>query len=67
MLGEGLKESTVTPKQQHELRDLCQLAMSEQDESRLLNIFLELNEAVEREMRHTRVAISLERAQRSTQ
>jgi hypothetical protein len=41
--------------------------MSEQDESRLLRIFLELNEAVEREMRPTRVAMSLERAPKHAQ
>jgi hypothetical protein len=57
----------VPPKQQYELSDLCQLAMSEQDESRLLRIFLELNEAVEREMGHTRVAMSLESANRPAQ
>jgi hypothetical protein len=57
----------MTQQQQDELKDLCQLAMSEQDEIRLLQIFLALNEVVERETPHASLGMSLQRAYGSAQ
>jgi hypothetical protein len=46
-----MKVSTVPLQPDERLRDLCRQAMSEEDLTKLLSIFLELDQAVEQEQR----------------
>ena len=54
--------STAPLQYEQKLQELCQQAMSEQDPMKLLKVFLELDQAVERKQGQSRSAMPRENA-----